>query len=466
MKPVPPEIIFGGLKEALKLWAVFLFSWSFFKKEGRRGLVLSVLAGFLLSAVCSVILIKGMTSSSFSLVLEKSTGYSFGVLYLISLFLFVHYSGTDLLGPLKGAFSRGGIGHFFVFMLSALYFFPDVSGGLIYLGDQVRLSEGYERVFVFLGGLMVSLLALVMITTRGRGGRVFGSFTGMFDAPQLLLFFSLLKLLTGGVGGVGDITLVPTVQAGIMKLIHDMVHQTFVLVMVPDHMILSTTTWNFVGFIFRETFALYLSLVVLFLPLFVVMRAYVAAPVEAPMEFPTKAERRKYIKSVKNERLLKSIPAVVFLVIILGVWLSQKGEDLSRLYNPEPQPLVAESGELRIPISTPSGDLRDGMLHKYSVEVDGDTVRIMVMKRPDGSLSVMLDACEICPPEGYAQGEGHLVCLYCRTPIAFDTLGKRGGCNPIPVSALIGESEITIKVSDIEKEWIKVKTGGSKDVLR
>jgi uncharacterized membrane protein len=81
-----------------------------------------------------------------------------------------------------------------------------------------------------------------------------------------------------------------------------------------------------------------------------------------------------------------------------------------------------------------------------------------VIRKPDRSLSVCLDACEICPPVGYGQRENHVVCIYCDTPIAVGTLGQPGGCNPIPLEADIDERFITIKMEEILKKWKFVKS--------
>jgi hypothetical protein len=59
-----------------------------------------------------------------------------------------------------------------------------------------------------------------------------GSF---FALPQLLLFFAMVKLFGSGIKGITELSLIPSVQRGFMKFIHDFVHQTFVMLMVPDH---------------------------------------------------------------------------------------------------------------------------------------------------------------------------------------------------------------------------------------
>lgn len=83
----------------------------------------------------------------------------------------------------------------------------------------------------------------------------------------------------------------------------------------------------------------------------------------------------------------------------------------------------------------------------------------MAVKKTDGTLSVCLDACEICPPDGYGQKGDSLVCIYCGTPIHLDSLGKPGGCNPIPLSASIEGGFVKIELDEVLKKWGFVKKG-------
>jgi len=97
---------------------------------------------------------------------------------------------------------------------------------------------------------------------------------------------------------------------------------------------------------------------------------------------------------------------------------------------------------------------------------EGQAIRLLIVKKPDGKLATCLDACEICPPEGYGQRAGHVVCIYCMTPIPIDTLGMSGGCNPIPIAASITEADIRIRTEDILLKWKEVKSGKSKESIK
>jgi len=101
----------------------------------------------------------------------------------------------------------------------------------------------------------------------------------------------------------------------------------------------------------------------------------------------------------------------------------------------DPKPIVVTAnagGEIFLP-RTGEIDLMDGKLHKYLYERGGKTARFFVLLTPSGKLTVDLDACAICKPDGYGQAEGTVICYYCKTLIPLETVGKPGGCNPVPV---------------------------------
>lgn len=335
-------------------------------------------------------------------------------------------------------------------------------GSSLYIKDLYLMAE--SSIFVYLlSGVAFIISAVILFIGLGR---VRLDITRLFGVPQVLLILSLIKLIGGGVRGFAEFSLIPSTQAGLMKLTHDVVHQCLVLLMVPDHPILSVTTWNFIGSIFSETTGLWLSLFIFILPLGIFLRQHFSSEPVLPADIKTGAFRRKMIKSFRDDRVIKSIPVFVFLIVIMATWFSQKGDPAAKLYNPDPKPIVAEGDRVVIPLQFSGVDLRDGMLHKFSIMVNNENIRILVMKKPDGTLAVCLDACEICLPDGYAQGKDYLLCIYCITPIPYDTVGHPGGCNPIPLTYLVTEKDVQIDVQELLEKWALVKAGSSKGELK
>jgi uncharacterized membrane protein len=86
---------------------------------------------------------------------------------------------------------------------------------------------------------------------------------------------------------------------------------------------------------------------------------------------------------------------------------------------------------------------------------------------PAGKLTVDLDACAICKPDGYGQTEGTVICYYCKTLIPLETVGKPGGCNPVPVPFTEKEDGVHIDGITLINSWLntvqataRIKEGG------
>lgn len=455
------EAFFIGVKEGVKVYVCIFIILSFFRNGERDYPVGPFFAGLIAVSLASFLVIAIHVTAEMRDIIVKMIGYVFGIFYLFSLGALYHASGTDILGPLKRVCSDKLFLIPFVFLLTCVYFIPDMAGASLYVGDMFSLAgDSLSVFFASIIGFLGALLFGRLISRRIQLGA-----TRVFGLPQVFLLLALIKLIGGGVKGFAELSLIPSVQKGLMKLIHDAVHQMFLFVMVPDHLLLKVTTWNFIGIFFGDGTAVWLSLIVLLAPLFIFLKKHFTAEIGVPHDIGKGSMRRKFIKSVKDERFLKSIPVFIFAAFILSTWFMEKDESAAKLYNPEPVPLVAEKEKALILIRSPGKDLRDGKLHKFALNIKGEDVRILVMKKDDGTLCVCLDACEICPPEGYAQGEGHVICLYCMTPIAVETLGQPGGCNPIPLRTHLTDTHVLLDVSEILKRWNMVRTGKTREEI-
>lgn len=107
---------------------------------------------------------------------------------------------------------------------------------------------------------------------------------------------------------------------------------------------------------------------------------------------------------------------------------------------PAPTPLSFEEGVVRVRVS----DLADGNLHTYSCPVDGRRVRFLCLKTSDGKLRTAFDACEICGEFGYAQQGEQIICLNCTAEINALSIGRGGGCNPIPLASEVRGDSIVV----------------------
>lgn len=461
MSQFAPEALFIGVKEGLKLSLSLSLVLSYFRHAGLDHLRKPLFSCLAIVFAASFGVMNMTAGPEVRELAVKMIGYSFGLLYLASLGALFQATGTDLLGPLKGFVEKKVFLVPSVLLVTLVYSVPEMTGASLYVSDLSFMSGSRVLVLMLAGtGLAGSVLVFSVLARKLRTVFPLGA---LFGLPQVLLLLALLKLVAGGVQGFAELSLIPSVQAGLMKMIHDVVHQTLVMLMVPDHPILTTTTWNFIGILFGNTFGLWLSLIILVLPLFLFVQKHFSEVAAVPAQLQTGARRRLYIKSFRDTRLLRSIPVFAFLLVITLVWFMEKGETTSALYVPEPRPVAASGAELVIPLQSASEDLLDGRLHKFSIAVDGEVFRLLAVKKPDGTLSLCLDACEICQPDGYAQGREHVVCLYCKTPIPFETVGVPGGCNPIPLTALVTEKDVRVAVSEIAQKWRSVNSAKNRE---
>lgn len=107
--------------------------------------------------------------------------------------------------------------------------------------------------------------------------------------------------------------------------------------------------------------------------------------------------------------------------------------------------------------------VEDGHLHRFTYETEagmdmgndkkttgGVGVRFIVIKKPNSSAyGVGLDACEICGQTGYYERDGQVVCKLCDVVMNINTIGFKGGCNPIPVDYKVEDGYIILPTAGL-----------------
>jgi high-affinity iron transporter len=117
---------------------------------------------------------------------------------------------------------------------------------------------------------------------------------------------------------------------------------------------------------------------------------------------------------------------------------------------PASRPIASVGNEVRVPLS----EVQDGNLHLFTLNIGGQSLRFMVIKKPNG-WGTALDACRICGPEGYRQDGQNVVCRHCGSAIYVPSIGEAGGCNPVGVPSHVDGGELVMDVSALmqaEKE--------------
>lgn len=96
--------------------------------------------------------------------------------------------------------------------------------------------------------------------------------------------------------------------------------------------------------------------------------------------------------------------------------------------------------------------LRDNDLHRFAyVTSEGKVVRFFLLnKREDRDSPVaVFDACMLCGDMGYVKKGGELICVACNVRIFLLSVGKEGGCNPIPLPYEFDGQKVIIKLEDV-----------------
>ena len=158
------------------------------------------------------------------------------------------------------------------------------------------------------------------------------------------------------------------------------------------------------------------------------------------------AALRKARWSVRRERLWMTASCAATALFILAITAefiyAKSTTELSAAV-----PLTVTNGEVRIPVA----NVNDGNLHRFSVQQEGVTVRIIVIRKPDQSLVAAFDACEICGNKGYYQRGPNVICKNCASAIFIPSIGSHGGCNPIPIESHVEGDQMVIAASKLDR---------------
>lgn len=81
--------------------------------------------------------------------------------------------------------------------------------------------------------------------------------------------------------------------------------------------------------------------------------------------------------------------------------------------------------------------ISDGKLHRFVwIADDGKAVRFFIINRLADrvSLAVVFDACLLCGDQGYVMQGNQVICIACGVHMFIPSIGKPGGCNPVPIN--------------------------------
>ncbi len=250
------------------------------------------------------------------------------------------------------------------------------------------------------------------------------SWSGLQTAVVSLLLFSSASILR--------LDLFSPLSMKVMKGIHDFVHQFMESILIPDHLFIRPTVWAYIGILFGKGVGFWGGMIIWFTPAVLIALSIGWQRLPSVAHIRQGAQRRRLLAAALGERR-RLLVTPLLSVLFLAAAAYQSSFPTVEYWDPKPVMVTAnQAGEIFIP-KKGEIDLEDGKLHKYIFRQGGREARFFVLRSPSGQFTVDLDACAICKPDGYGQAEGSVICYYCKTLIPLDTVGKPGGCNPVPV---------------------------------
>lgn len=313
--------------------------------------------------------------------------------------------GQRMEAQLDAVTARGsGLGLFLFTVIMVLREGVEMVLFLFALSATIGANPMYNIVGGALGLLLAFVFGLFLIQ-----GSLRINLKSFFTTTSLVLVLLVLKLLANGLHEFFEIGLIPSTE----------------------------TVLAFVGFLTKENTSILILIALIALPAVVMLQEAWKAPLQLDSSLPL-PEQRKIKAEFRRQRRWSTAAAGIALGIsyLLGISLVVSA---GRGYDPAPI-LLPLKESIRIPLKEIEGQ----PMVKYVVKMDGVDIRFFIVRSREGKIAVALDACNICPLKGYFFDGERVICRNCNAPIAFDTIGTPGGCNPVPLKAVVEEDAIVI----------------------
>lgn len=156
------------------------------------------------------------------------------------------------------------------------------------------------------------------------------------------------------------------------------------------------------------------------------------------------------IKSFRNNAFLSSfysvlLGGIVIFMVLFYILISSKPPQID-----DPQILEPINNEFKFDAKI----VLDNKLHRFAyITDDGHKIRFFLLNRFADKFApvAVFDACSICGDMGYVKKGDELICISCNVRIFLPSVGKVGGCNPIPLEYKFDGQNITISLEEIQK---------------
>jgi FTR1 family protein len=334
--------------------------------------------------------------------------------FVITMVIFMMKTGRKLKGQIEGK----------VGLLAGLGAEKDAWVGLFFFVFLMVLREGAETVLIlsavslnstelmsFLGTLL-GVIAAIAFGVMFVKGSVRINLQKFFRVTTAILFLVALQLVVAGLHELSESGVIASSKRE-MAIIGPIVRNDL--------------------FFFVTIFAL-AALMVLF----------DAKRREPLVEAASAAQRRMAAWSARRERLWMAsvyIFSFLFIAMLTAEFVYAKSQSA---LSPSTE-ITFVNGQVKIPLA----QVADGDLHRYQTQENGTPIRFWLYQKPDGKVATVFDACEICGAVGFYKSGNGVVCKNCSAPINPQSVGSKGGCNPVPLKATQTADSVIIQEADI-----------------
>ncbi len=160
------------------------------------------------------------------------------------------------------------------------------------------------------------------------------------------------------------------------------------------------------------------------------------------------------LKALAKKARRHSVTVVICFIASVSILTVVKAYTNRTIELSSPEEYTVEGSEVIVPLS----QVEDGHLHRFEYMTDNKiAVRWIVIKKTGtAAYGVGLDACDVCGDAGYYERGDQVVCKRCDVVMNIQTIGFKGGCNPIPISYRVSEGNMIFELDEIiagEKEF-------------
>jgi uncharacterized membrane protein len=160
------------------------------------------------------------------------------------------------------------------------------------------------------------------------------------------------------------------------------------------------------------------------------------------------AQHRKIRAAMRDRKRWSAVVIAGFVFAVVSL-TALKSYDVREVVLSPAEPMTIDGGEILVSLDT----VMDGRLHRYEYTAsDGTAMRFIIIRKNEAAFGVGLDACDICGPTGYYERENEVVCKLCDVVMNKQTIGFKGGCNPVPLAYTLRGGNMIIQTADLENE--------------